>query len=44
MDKHKPSKRLRKALKETEKIEKNPSEYPTYSNVNELMMVLEDDE
>ena len=40
----KPSRKLRRALKEADDMIKNPDKYPVYDNVDELMMVLEDTE
>ncbi len=33
----KPSKKLKKALKEAEKMEKHPEKYKSYNNIEELM-------
>ena len=38
---NKPNKKLLKALKEVEKMEKHPEKYKTYHNINELMKDLE---
>ena len=38
---NKPNKKLLKALKEVEKMEKYPEKYKTYHNINELMKDLE---